>query len=44
MNGKIAIIGVNGKMGKWFASYFHKIGFEVIGFDLNNDKIGRAHV
>ena len=29
MNEKIAIIGVNGKMGKWFASYFHKIGFEV---------------
>ena len=37
MNGKIAIIGVNGKMGKWFASYFHKMGFEVVGFDLNND-------
>jgi len=37
MNNKIAIIGVNGKMGQWFASYFHKIGFEVIGFDLNND-------
>ena len=37
MNGKIAIIGVNGKMRKWFASYFHKMGFEVVGFDVNND-------
>ena len=38
MNKKISIIGVNGKMGNWFANYFHKIGFEVIGFDLE-DKI-----
>jgi len=37
MNKKIAIIGVNGQMGKWFANYFHKIGFEVVGFDTNND-------
>jgi len=37
MNKEIAIIGVNGKMGKWFANYFHKIGFEVVGFDVNND-------
>ena len=37
MNKKISIIGVNGKMGKWFANYFHKIGFEVIGFDVNNN-------
>ena len=37
MNEKIAIIGVNGKMGQWFASYFHKMGFEVVGFDINND-------
>jgi len=37
MNKKIAIVGVNGKMGKWFASYFHKMGFEVVGFDINND-------
>jgi len=37
MNKKIAIVGVNGKMGKWFANYFHKMGFEVVGFDVNND-------
>ena len=24
MNKEVAIIGVNGKMGKWFADYFHK--------------------
>ena len=34
MNKEIAIIGVNGKMGKCFANYFHKIGFEVTGFDI----------
>jgi len=37
MNKEIAIVGVNGKMGKWFANYFHKMGFEVVGFDINND-------
>jgi len=37
MNKEIAIIGVNGKMGKWFANYFHKIGFKVKGFDTNNE-------
>jgi len=37
MNKKIAIIGVNGKMGKWFANYFHKMGFKVKGFDTNNE-------
>ena len=37
MNKKIAIIGINGKMGKWFANYFYKMGFEIIGFDTKND-------
>ena len=37
MNKKISIIGVNGKMGRWFADYFHKIGFEVVGFDVENE-------
>jgi len=32
---KISIIGVNGRMGKWFANYFYKMGFEVVGFDTN---------
>jgi len=45
MNKEIAIIGVNGKMGKWFAEYFHKMGFKVKGFDTNDeikDKIKKA--
>ena len=37
MNKKISIIGVNGRMGKWFANYFNKMGFEVIGFDTNDN-------
>jgi len=37
MNIDIAIVGVNGKMGKWFANYFHKMGFKVKGFDTNNE-------
>jgi prephenate dehydrogenase len=37
MNKEIAIIGVNGNMGKWFANYFHKKGFMVKGFDTNNE-------
>ena len=37
MDKEIAIIGVNGKMGKWFANYFHKMGFRVKGFDTNNE-------
>ena len=37
MNKEIAIIGVKGKMGKWFANYFHKMGFKVKGFDTNNE-------
>jgi len=37
MNKEIAIVGVNGKMGKWFAEYFHKMGFKVKGFDTNNE-------
>ena len=37
MNKKISIIGVNGKMGKWFANYFYKMGFEVVGFDTNDE-------
>jgi len=37
MNKEIAIIGINDKMGKWFANYFHKMGFKVKGFDTNNE-------
>jgi len=37
MNKEIEIVGVNGKMCKWFANYFHKMGFKVKGFDTNNE-------
>ena len=37
MDKKIAIIGENGKMGIWFANYFYKMGFEVVGFDTNGE-------
>ena len=37
MDKEIAIVGVNGKMGKWFANYFYKMGFEVKGFDTENE-------
>ena len=37
MNKEIAIIGAGGRMGKWFANYFHKIGFEVSGYDSENE-------
>ena len=34
---KITVIGAGGRMGKWFANYFHQIGFEVKGFDTENE-------
>ncbi len=34
---RIGIIGAGGKMGSWFANYFIKMGFEVIGYDSNNE-------
>ena len=37
MNKKIGILGAGGKMGTWFANYFIKIGFEVIGYDSDNE-------
>ncbi|MGQ0790694.1 MAG: prephenate dehydrogenase/arogenate dehydrogenase family protein [Nitrosopumilaceae archaeon] len=33
----IAIIGVGGKMGEWFANYFLENDFEVIGYDSENE-------
>ena len=34
---KITVIGAGGRMGRWFANYFHQIGFEVKGFDIENE-------
>ena len=37
MKKKISIVGVGGKMGRWFANYFHKMGFEITGYDEYNE-------
>ena len=34
---KITVVGAGGRMGRWFANYFHQIGFEVKGYDIEND-------
>ena len=37
MKKTISILGIGGKMGKWFAKYFLENGFEVTGFDSEKD-------
>ncbi|HJU13000.1 MAG TPA: prephenate dehydrogenase/arogenate dehydrogenase family protein [Candidatus Nitrosotalea sp.] len=37
MKKKIAIIGSEGQMGKWFTKYFLEKGFEVIGYDAEKE-------
>ena len=37
MKKKIAIIGAEGHMGKWFSKYFIEKGFEVIGYDAEKE-------
>lgn len=37
MKKTISILGIGGKMGKWFAKYFLESGFEVTGFDAEKD-------
>ncbi len=37
MKKKIAIIGAEGQMGKWFTKYFLEKGFEIIGFDSEKE-------
>ena len=37
MKKSISILGIGGKMGKWFAKYFIENGFEVTGFDTEKD-------
>jgi prephenate dehydrogenase len=37
MKQTISILGVGGKMGKWFAKYFLENDFEVTGYDSEND-------
>lgn len=42
MKKKIAIIGSEGQMGKWFTKYFLERGFEVIGFDAEKEIQNKA--
>ena len=37
MKKKIAIIGSEGQMGKWFTKYFLEKGFEVVGYDAEKE-------
>lgn len=37
MKKTISILGIGGKMGKWFAKYFLENGFEVTGYDTEKD-------
>ncbi len=42
MKKKIAIIGSEGQMGKWFTKYFLDRGFEVIGYDAEKEIHSKA--
>lgn len=39
---KIAIIGSEGQMGKWFTKYFLEKGFEVIGYDSQKEIVNKS--
>ena len=41
MTKKLTIIGAGGQMGKWFAKYFAGVGFEVTGYDPENEVAGK---
>jgi len=36
---KIAIVGVGGRMGRWFCQFFKEGGIEVIGADINKNSL-----
>jgi prephenate dehydrogenase len=42
MKKKIAIIGSEGQMGKWFTKYFLDKGFEVIGYDAERESSNKS--
>src|SRR3989337_3908182 len=42
MKKKIAIIGAEGQMGKWFSKYFIDKGFEVIGYDAEKEIVNKS--
>jgi len=42
MKKKIAIIGAEGQMGKWFSKYFVEKGFEVVGYDSEREILNKS--
>ncbi|TLX84809.1 MAG: prephenate dehydrogenase [Thaumarchaeota archaeon] len=42
MKKKIAIIGAEGQMGKWFSKYFLEKGFEIIGYDSEKQILNKS--
>ena len=42
MKKKIAVIGAEGQMGKWFARYFIERDFEVIGYDAEREILNKS--
>ncbi|MDE1763492.1 MAG: prephenate dehydrogenase/arogenate dehydrogenase family protein [Thaumarchaeota archaeon] len=42
MKKKIAIIGAEGQMGKWFTKYFLEKGFEVVGYDAEKEIMNKS--
>jgi len=42
MKKKMAIIGSEGQMGKWFTKYFLDKGFEVIGYDAERESSNKS--
>ncbi|MHB8602286.1 MAG: prephenate dehydrogenase/arogenate dehydrogenase family protein [Nitrosotalea sp.] len=42
MKKKIAIIGAEGQMGKWFSKYFLEKDFDIIGYDSEKEILNKA--
>jgi len=42
MKKKIAVIGAEGQMGRWFTKYFLEKGFDVIGYDAEKEILNKA--
>ena len=42
MKKKIAIIGAEGQMGRWFSKYFLEKGFEIIGYDSEKEILNKS--
>jgi len=42
MKKKIAIIGAEGHMGKWFSKYFLENGFDIIGYDSEKEILNKS--